>query len=110
MKKKKKRRSEFSLLRDYKSRQWKDALSPIENDFLKIKVACIIFWDFYDEENKICPVYLKKLVRSYDSFSEEMHKVMYKNSEVWLELRRIGYPPKLSKRRAFLQDETINDY
>ena len=57
----KKKRSRFSLLRDYKPAQWRESFLFIKDKFLKTKIACIILWDFYDEENKKCPYFIKKL-------------------------------------------------
>jgi hypothetical protein len=105
MSKRKKKRSNFSLLRDYKSRQWRDSLFSIDNIFLKIKLACIIFWDFYDEENKKCPVYIKKLVRDYDLYNSNSFHLQYKEVDLYKELKRIGYPEKLSRKRSYNKDD-----
>ena len=105
MSKRKKKRSTFSLLRDYKSRQWRDSLSSIDNIFLKIKLACIIFWDFYDEENKKCPVYIKKLIRDYDLYNGNSFHLKYKEVDLYKELKRIGYPEKLSRKRSYNKDD-----
>ena len=105
MSKRKKKRSSFSMLRDYKSTQWRQSLSFVSNNFLKIKLACIIFWDFYDEEDKKCPVYLKKLVRDYDLYDSYSFHLQYNEVDLYKELKRIGYPEKLSRKRSYNRDD-----
>jgi len=109
MRKRKRKKSEFSKLRSYRSRDWRNALSIIENDFLKIHIACIIFWDFYDEERKKCPVYLKKIVRSYDSFPQSTFYLFFTEDETYKELRRIGYPHRLAKKRSYYDKKEYQD-
>tara|TARA_Y100000004_G_C8953930_1_gene429885 strand:- start:3790 stop:4119 length:330 start_codon:yes stop_codon:yes gene_type:complete len=109
MKKRKKKRSSYSLLKDYKSQQWRNAFSSFTNEFIKIKLACIVFWDFYDEEDKKCPAYLKKLVRKYDQIDPDVFHAMFEESEIVQALLDIGYTKRLSKRRSYQQEEK-NDY
>lgn len=103
----KRKKSIFSKLWLHKSRDWRRSLSSITNEFLRIKIACIVFWDFYDVEDKQCPVYLKKLVKEYDCYPVDFFHAMFEEQEIFNELRRIGYPPRLAKRRSFY--EKIND-
>lgn len=103
----KRKKSVFSLLKEYKSADWRRAISVIDNDFLQIKIACIVFWDFYCDEEKNCPVYLKKLIRSYDMFPQEIFDMMINEEEIFQNLLRIGYPIRLAKRRSFY--ERVND-
>jgi|TARA_B100000085_G_scaffold239813_1_gene229922 hypothetical protein len=109
MRRRRRKRSAYSLLKDYKSTQWRNALSSISNEYLKIKIACIVYWDFYDEENKKCPVYLKKLVQSYDKIDPDVFHAMFEEYEVVEALLDIGYTTRLSKRRSY-QQEDKNDY
>lgn len=97
---KRRKKSTFSRLRDYKSRDWRRSLSHIPNEFLKIKLACIIVWDFYDEENKKCPAYLKKLSASYNIIDPDFFHIQFTKEELYLHLKIIGYPEKLSRRRS----------
>ena len=106
--KRKRKKSKFSTLRKYKSSQWRKALSPFHSNFLKIKLACIIVWDFYDEEEKKCPVFLKKLCREYDMYEHDYFHIMYDEKNLYKALRQIGYPEKLSRKRSFFREE-IND-
>tara|TARA_R100001509_G_C4701917_1_gene160315 strand:+ start:47 stop:385 length:339 start_codon:yes stop_codon:yes gene_type:complete len=103
------KQSQFSLLRYYKSRDWRVALRPVEFLPLKIKIACIILWDFYDEENKKCPYFLKKLSNLYNTYNVDEFANLIDESELFLQLRRIGYPLRLARKRSFYREIEIED-
>ena len=105
----KKKRSRFSLLRDYKPAQWRESFLFITDKLLKIKIACIILWDFYDDEHKKCPYFIKKLSNEYNMYNQNYIESMICERELFLHLRKIGYPKRLARKRSFYR-ETEDDY
>ncbi len=85
------------LWREY-SHDWDSLFSEIKNECLKIKIACLIFWD--STEKKLAEGrdynYLRILSDSYGAFVEDG----YSKKELYNELIRIGYPDWLATKRS----------
>lgn len=82
------KKEQYRKLNAYDDNKWQKLLEPIEDCNLKRKVACIVFWDFYNTQNKKTP-YLKKLVRL---FNVDIHEVLVSEDMLYTTLLKIGYP------------------
>jgi len=81
-----------------KKGDWEQILAPIDNHYLKVKVACIVMWDSQDEkykENRDFS-YLKSLADQYRPNFEEG----YTQQELEVGLVEAGYPKRLAVKRA----------
>jgi len=81
---------------------WKGALDPIENKYLKIKVACVVWWDMSSDwfayAGEIRNLnYIEELKDKWKPVVEKN----YKDSELMRELIRLGYPEDLAWSRAY---------
>ncbi len=81
---------------------WKGALDPIENKYLKIKVACVVWWDMSSDwfayAGEIRNLnYIEELKDKWKPVVEKN----YKDSELMSELIRLGYPEDLAWSRAY---------
>lgn len=88
------------LERIYKrnNQQWERLLERIDNPFLKIKVACVCWWDRGNEKNNYTNInqnYLYNLVKQYRPYFEDH----YIENDLQIELMKIGYP----KRKAIIR-------
>ena len=77
---------------------WAKALIPITNQYLKVKVACVILWDSQDDKLKEGRdfSYLKSLADKYRPIFEEG----YNQDELEQTLINAGYPKRIAKVRA----------
>ena len=73
-------------------------LSAIEDKYIRIKTACIIYWDSTDESlaNDRDFTYLKSISDTYRPYMEKY--VSY--DDLRTQLINVGYPDKLASKRA----------
>lgn len=81
-----------------KKGDWEQILAPIDNHFLKVKVACIAMWDSQDEKFKEKRDFsvLKQYADQYRPNFDEG----YRQDELEDALRSIGYPKRIAVKRA----------
>ena len=90
------KKEQYRRLNSYDDVKWQKLLEPIEDCHLKRKVACIVFWDFYNLQNKRSP-YLKTLVRL---FNVNLHEDLVPQAVLYKELLKIGYPKWRASERS----------
>jgi len=77
---------------------WEEALSPVTNQYLKVKVACVVMWDSQDDKLKQGRdfSYLKSLSDNYRPYYEEG----YNQEELKDILINLGYPKDHAIKRS----------
>lgn len=82
------------------NKQWEHKLNKIECDFLKAKIACIVFWDSRSERSiGICnskPDYLIQISRTW-RLAYEAH---YTEEDIMRELIKLEYPKRIAFKRS----------
>lgn len=80
--------------------KWAEMLQVIECDYLKVKIAALVFWDVTNDramEWRVdTPFYLRELSRCYKPEYEKF----YTEADVERELRRLHYTLKEARKRS----------
>jgi|TARA_Y100000289_G_scaffold33336_1_gene32947 hypothetical protein len=90
------KKEKYLRLNKYTDKKWENEVEKIEDEILKYKVSCILFWDFYQVFGKKS-TYLRKMSRLY---LPDFHDDFISENDVYKCLLKIGYPMKLAKKRS----------
>ena len=90
-------------LKDKHKDKWEETFSHIDNEALRIKAACLIWWDCQREkDDPIMWFTHKKLIRQYNRKME----LEYSDNKLEEVLIEIGYPKEVAKHRCHKSNDT----
>lgn len=87
----------FRLLKKRHKDNWEEVFDSIQNKHLRIQVACLIFWDCYEENVDEDWSVHKSLMNQY---CFETTDKSYTRDELIDALHSVGYPLKLAVLRS----------
>lgn len=83
-------------------KEWRERIDKIQHDIVRIKVACIVYWDFFGDK----PKRLHHLHNHLDDLLVEWHRSHSMNRELVIAgLVQVGYPPGVARARATIKLE-----
>lgn len=88
-----------SWVTDIKTRwssNWKDCFDLIDNQYLKSKVAALVWWDCFKEDENVDWKYVVALHRKY----KRTHELEYTENELLEALITVGYPQQAAEIRS----------
>jgi len=86
----------FRILKRKHQDHWEQVFASIDNEALRIKVACLVFWDCYWQDDDDDWSIHKQLIGQYKRHMEDE----YKEDELIATLHWIGYPLEIALERA----------
>tara|TARA_R100000005_G_C4820922_1_gene102301 strand:+ start:45 stop:389 length:345 start_codon:yes stop_codon:yes gene_type:complete len=85
-------------MRDYSDQKWEIILDRIECQYLKVKVASIIYWDLISYKEAGTEHYIKSLMKQYDFKIDQSN--YYNDNDLEKALLLVGYPRWIASKRS----------
>lgn len=74
--------------------EWMKRIISIENPNIRLKIANIVYWDFFADNHPECRKLFDKIILQWDQLSEPT------SAETLLALVRVGYPQNIAEQRV----------